>query len=49
MAIEVFEGNTSDLKTIAAQVNKLRERFRLRQLVLVGDRGMLTALAFART
>lgn len=42
VAVEVFEGNTADPKTVAAQVKKLRERFRLRQLVLVGDRGMLT-------
>jgi hypothetical protein len=43
VAVEVFEGNTSDPKTVAAQVQKLRERFRLRELILVGDRGMLTS------
>jgi transposase len=43
IAVEVFEGNTADPKTVAAQVKKLRERFGLRQLVLVGDRGMLTS------
>ena len=43
VAVEVFEGNTGDPKTVAAQVNKLRERFGLERLVLVGDRGMLTA------
>lgn len=43
VAVEVFEGNTSDPKTVAEQVKKLRERFRLRQLILVGDRGMLTS------
>ena len=42
VAVEVFEGNTGDPKTVAAQVNKLRERFQLQRLVLVGDRGMLT-------
>ena len=42
VAVEVFAGNTGDPQTVAAQVNKLRERFQLRQLVLVGDRGMLT-------
>jgi hypothetical protein len=42
VAVEVFEGNTADPKTVAAQVTKLRERFALKQLVLVGDRGMLT-------
>ena len=43
LAIEVFEGNTGDPATVAAQVSKLRERFGLDRLVLVGDRGMLTA------
>jgi transposase len=43
VAVEVFEGNTADPKTVGAQVKKLRERFGLRQLVLVGDRGMLTS------
>lgn len=43
VAVEVFEGNTGDPKTVAPQVNKLRQRFRLRQLILVGDRGMLTS------
>lgn len=43
VAVEVFEGNTGDPATVAAQVSKLRERFSLEQLVLAGDRGMLTA------
>jgi Transposase DDE domain len=42
VACEVFEGNTADPKTVAAQIVKLRERFGLQELVLVGDRGMLT-------
>ena len=42
VAVEVFAGNTADPKKVAVQVNKLRERFRLERLVLVGDRGMLT-------
>ena len=43
IAVEVFEGNTSDPKTVACQVDKLRLRFGLARVVLVGDRGMLTA------
>jgi len=43
VAVEVFEGNTGDPATVAAQVRKLRDRFGLQRLVLVGDRGMLTA------
>jgi transposase len=42
VAVEVFEGNTGDPKTVAAQVKKLRERFHLERVILVGDRGMLT-------
>jgi len=42
VAVEVFEGNTGDPKTVATQVNKLRERFHLERVILVGDRGMLT-------
>jgi transposase len=43
VAVEVFEGNTADPKTVAAQVEKLRARFGLDRVILVGDRGMLTS------
>ena len=43
VAIEVFNGNTGDPKTVAAQVRKVKDRFALTRVVLVGDRGMLTA------
>jgi len=42
VAVEVFEGNTSDPKTLAAQIEKLKQRFGLDRVVLVGDRGMIT-------
>jgi len=42
IAIEVFEGNTADPKTLAAQISKLKDRFALSRVCLVGDRGMLT-------
>jgi hypothetical protein len=42
IAVEVFEGNLGDPSTLANQVSKLRTRFRLRRIVLVGDRGMIT-------
>ena len=42
VAIEVFDGNTGDPTTLGPQVKKLRERFGLERIVLVGDRGMLT-------
>src|SRR5271170_6472056 len=42
VAIEVFDGNTADPKTLATQVEKLKQRFHLDHVVLVGDRGMIT-------
>jgi transposase len=42
VAVEVYAGNTGDPTTVADQIEKLRERFGLLQVVLVGDRGMLT-------
>ena len=42
IAIEVFEGNTADPKTLATQIEKLKHRFKLSRVCLVGDRGMLT-------
>ncbi len=42
ISVEVYPGNTGDPKTVADQVDKLRERFGLRRVVMVGDRGMLT-------
>ena len=42
-AIEVFAGNTGDPKTVASQVTKVKDRFGITKVVLVGDRGMLTA------
>src|SRR5271157_4085339 len=42
VAVEVFEGNLGDPGTLANQVRKLRMRFRLKRIVLVGDRGMIT-------
>ncbi len=43
VAVEVFSGNTADPKTVATQVDKLRTRFSLADIVLVGDRGMITS------
>jgi len=42
VAVEVYSGNTGDSTTVPDQVDKLRERFGLGRVVLVGDRGMLT-------
>ena len=42
VAIEVFDGNTGDPTTLAPQIDKLKQRFGLDHVVLVGDRGMIT-------
>ncbi len=43
VAIEVFAGNTADPKTLGPQIEKLRQRFGVTRVVLVGDRGMITS------
>lgn len=43
VAIEVFDGNTGDPSTLRAQVEKVKDRFAISRLVVVGDRGMITA------
>jgi hypothetical protein len=43
VAVEVFEGNTADPTTLTPQIAKLKQRFGLDKVVLVGDRGMLTS------
>jgi len=42
VAVDVYPGNTGDPSTVPDQVEKLRTRFGLGRVVLVGDRGMLT-------
>jgi hypothetical protein len=41
VCVSVFAGNTADPKTLLPQVTKLRERFGIERVVLVGDRGMI--------
>ena len=42
VAVDVYPGNTGDPSTVPDQVEKLRARFGLERVVLVGDRGMRT-------
>ena len=42
VAVEVFDGNTGDPTTVGAQVDRIRRRFGIDRVALVGDRGMLT-------
>ena len=49
VAVEVFEGNVGDPSTLASQIAKLKERFGLDRVVLVGDRGMITEARLEQT
>ena len=40
-AVQVYQGNTSDLKTFAGQVQKVQKDFRCQGVTMVGDRGMI--------
>jgi len=48
IAVQAYAGNTGDPSTVPDQVHKLREQFGLQQVVLVGDRGMLTRTQIAK-
>ena len=48
VAVEVYPGNTADPTTVPDQVDKLKGRFGLEEVVLVGDRGMLTQTQIER-
>ena len=43
LAVAVFAGNTGDPTTLASQIRKIQDRFRVGRIALVGDRGMITA------
>jgi transposase len=47
VALDVYPGNTADPATVPDQVDKLRGRFALSRVVLVGDRGLLTQTQIA--
>ena len=41
ISIEVFQGNTSDVKTFTSQIRKLADEFGCESVTMVGDRGMI--------
>ena len=41
VSVEVFQGNTSDLKTFASQIQKVAQRFGCERVTMVGDRGLI--------
>jgi transposase len=49
IAVEVFEGNVGDPSTLQSQIIKLKQRFHLERIVLVGDRGMITQARLEQT
>jgi hypothetical protein len=49
VAVEVFEGNTADPMTLSPQIDKLKQRFKLQRVVMVGDRGLLTSARIEET
>jgi transposase len=49
VAVEVFEGNVADPTTLASQISKLKQRFKLERVVLIGDRGMITKARIEET
>jgi hypothetical protein len=42
VAIEVFPGNTQDASTVEGKIKELKTTYGLKDLVFVGDRGMIT-------
>ena len=48
VAISVFSGDTGDATTFLPQVRKLRDSFGLEQMVLIGDRGMISSASIAQ-
>lgn len=47
VGVSVYPGNSSDQKTLADRVYELKETYQLQEIVLVGDRGMLTSARLA--
>ena len=47
VSVSVFAGNTADPSTLMPQVRRLKDDFGIAQLVLVGDRGMISGKAIA--
>ena len=48
VAVRVFAGNTGDPKTFPEAVEAVRGKFALQQMIMVGDRGMITSARIAR-
>jgi len=42
VAVEVFPGNTQDASTVPDKIKEVREKYGIKKLIFVGDRGMVT-------
>ena len=49
VAVEVFDGNTADPVTLSVPIDKLKQRFHVQRVVMVGDRGLLTHARIEQT
>lgn len=49
VAVEVFEGNVGDPSTLQSQISKLKQRFGLERVGLIGDRGLITQARLEET
>jgi hypothetical protein len=47
LCCELWPGNTADVKSLLPVVNRLRQRFRVRRVIIVADRGMISAQTIA--
>jgi len=47
VAVSVYEGNVADSQTFLPEVERLRTRFGIERMVMVGDRGMISSKAIA--
>ncbi len=43
VGVEVFAGNTQDAATVVAKVHELKQQYGLKEVIFVGDRGMVTS------
>lgn len=43
VGVSVYRGNTNDQKTLTDRIGELKKEYALRDIVLAGDRGMITA------
>jgi transposase len=48
VAVEVFKGNTKDETTVLNKINEIQQRYGLKRIIFVGDRGMVTQAKYEK-